>query len=79
SDYQRDAWTKGLNKLGIDDADVGESLAARFIEERKNSPFVYDETFPVLDRLKGKFKLVLLTNGSPSLQQTKLEITPELA
>ena len=79
SNYQRDAWTKGLQKLGIDDVEFGESLAARFIEERKNSPFVYDETFSVLDRLKGKFKLVLLTNGSPSLQQTKLEITPELA
>ena len=29
--------------------------------------------------LKVKYKLVLLTNGSPSLQQTKLEITPEIA
>ena len=28
--------------------------------------------------LKGKYKLLLLTNGSPDLQNTKLEITPEL-
>jgi putative hydrolase of the HAD superfamily len=79
SEYQRDAWTNGLKKLGIEDGEFGESLAARFIEERKNSPFVYDETFSVLDKLKGIYNLVLLTNGAPSLQQTKLEITPELA
>ena len=29
--------------------------------------------------MKGKYELVLLTNGSPSLQQTKLELTPEIA
>lgn len=32
----------------------------------------------MLDELKGKYKLLLLTNGSPELQNTKLEITPEL-
>jgi len=79
SDYQRDAWTEGLKKHGVNDKEFSETLAKRFIEERKNSPFVYEETFSVLDQLKGKFELVLLTNGSPSLQQTKLEITPELS
>lgn len=78
-DYQRAAWTKGLAKLGIEDAEFGVALAARFIEERKKSPFVYDETFSVLDQLKGNHTLVLLTNGAPSLQNTKLEITPEIA
>ncbi|MCM3743763.1 HAD family hydrolase [Sporosarcina luteola] len=77
--YQRGAWTRGLAKLGIVNAELGADLAARFIEERKKSPFVYDETFSVLEQLKGKYTLVLLTNGSPSLQNTKLEITPELA
>ena len=32
----------------------------------------------MLDELKGKYKLLLLTNGSPDLQNTKLTITPEL-
>ncbi|WP_252502494.1 HAD family hydrolase [Sporosarcina sp. Marseille-Q4943] len=78
-EYQQGSWTKGLEKLGIVDGEFGKELAARFIEERKKSPFVYDETFSVLDQLKGKYELVLLTNGSPSLQHTKLEITPEMA
>lgn len=77
--YRRDAWTNGLSKMGIEDATLGSTLADLFIEERKKSPFIYDETFQVLDQLKENYKLVLITNGSPSLQQTKLEITPEIA
>ncbi|MFC5604581.1 HAD family hydrolase [Sporosarcina koreensis] len=77
--YQRSAWTIGLAKLGVRDEEFAAELAARFIEERKKSPFVYDETFSVLDQLKGNHTLVLLTNGAPSLQHTKLEITPEIA
>ena len=77
--YRRDAWTSGLNRMGIDDANLGSELAELFVEERKKSPFIYEETFSVLDQLKNKYQLVLITNGSPSLQQTKLEITPEIA
>ncbi len=76
--YQRDAWINGLKKLGFEDEAFGRELAEVFPKERKNHPFIYDETFDVLDRLKGKYQLILLTNGSPSLQQIKLTITPEL-
>jgi putative hydrolase of the HAD superfamily len=78
-EYQRSAWTNGLQRIGIDDPALGERLAAYFIEARKNSPFVYEETFRILDRLKSRYQLLLLTNGSPQLQNTKLEITPEIA
>ena len=78
-DYQLTAWVKGLEKIGVEDKGFGAELAAKFIEERKKSPFVYDDTFSVLEQLKGKYELVLLTNGSPSLQKTKLEITPEIS
>lgn len=77
-DYQRNAWTGGLRRVGIDDATLGEQLAKRFPDERKKHPFVYEETFDVLNELQHTYDLVLLTNGSPSLQQTKLTITPEL-
>ncbi|MDQ0245534.1 putative hydrolase of the HAD superfamily [Bacillus fengqiuensis] len=76
--YRKEAWTRGLKALGIDDPEFGAELAERFPAERRNSPFVYDETFNVLDELKGKYQLLLLTNGSPDLQNTKLDITPEL-
>ncbi|MGB5945532.1 HAD family hydrolase [Paenisporosarcina sp.] len=77
--YRREAWTKGLLRVGIDDAELGEQLADHFPVARKAHPFLYQETIQVLDRLNDSYQLVLLTNGSPSLQQTKLEITAELA
>jgi putative hydrolase of the HAD superfamily len=76
--YRTDAWTLGLKKLGIDDPVFGYELGERFPEERRKAPFIYEDTFEVLDKLKGKYKLLLLTNGSPDLQNTKLTITPEL-
>lgn len=76
--YRKDAWTKGLKALGIDDEEFGAELGERFVEERKKHPFVYEDTFEVLDALKGKYQLVLLTNGAPSLQNLKLKLTPEI-
>lgn len=76
--YRKEAWTNGLKTMGIDDADFGYELAERFPAERRKLPFVYEETFSVLDSLKENYRLLLLTNGSPDLQNTKLTITPEL-
>ncbi|MBO0603119.1 HAD family hydrolase [Sporosarcina sp. E16_3] len=76
--YRKEAWTNGLQRIGINDKNLGSTLAELFPQERKKHPFLYEETFKVLDRLRDTYKLVLLTNGSPSLQQTKLEITSAL-
>ncbi|UVI27683.1 HAD family hydrolase [Paenibacillus spongiae] len=76
--YRRDAWTSGLRALGVDDEQLGAELAEQFPAERRKRPIVYDETFQVLDKLKGQYKLLLLTNGSPDLQKEKLDGVPEL-
>lgn len=76
--YRAQAWTNGLATVGIEDAELGAELGERFVEERKKAPFFYEDTFEVLDQLKGKYELILLTNGAPSLQNLKLEITPEI-
>lgn len=77
--YQKAAWTNGLRNMGIDDERLAKELADTFPVMRKKMPFVFDDTFTVLDQLKGKYQLLMLTNGSPDLQQTKLDLTPELA
>ncbi|GKU79348.1 HAD-IA family hydrolase [Paenibacillus sp. L3-i20] len=77
-DYRKQAWTLGLKALGVDNEELGAALAEQFPAERRARPFVYDETFKVLDALKGKYKLLLLTNGSPDLQKEKLDGVPEL-
>ncbi|PWU70067.1 HAD family hydrolase [Gracilibacillus dipsosauri] len=76
--YRRDAWINGLKQVGIEDEEFGEHLAEQFPINRKKNPFVYEETFTVLNKLKGHYQLIMLTNGSPDLQNTKLTITPEL-
>ena len=76
--YQSAAWTQGLLAAGVDDPDFAAQLARQFAEERKKHPCVYEETFSVLEALKDNYKLLLVTNGSPSLQWTKLRLTPEL-
>lgn len=78
-DYQVNAWTNGLKACGIIDPMLGETLAKQFVSERKKHPYTYEETFDVLDQLKDDYQLLLLTNGAPSLQNTKLKITPEIA
>jgi putative hydrolase of the HAD superfamily len=77
--YRTESWTRGLRSLGIEDQDLGFQLGELFAEERRARPIVYKETFHVLDRLKGNYKLLLLTNGAPDLQQEKLAGVPELS
>lgn len=78
--YRQDAWTFGLQKIGIENSsEIGSQLADYFPEARKRNPVLYEESLKVLADLKEHYQLLLLTNGSPSLQQLKLEITPEIA
>ncbi|MFE5317342.1 HAD family hydrolase [Paenibacillus sp. NPDC056579] len=77
--YRTQSWTLGLKALGIDDAELGYKLGELFPAERRKRPFVYEETFEVLKQLKGNYKLLLLTNGSPDLQKEKLAGVPDLA
>lgn len=77
--YRKEAWTRGLTALGVDDEALAITLADTFPNERRARPIVYEETFRVLDILKGRYKLLLLTNGSPDLQKEKIASVPELA
>ena len=77
--YRKEAWTRGLKAFGVDDPQLGERLGERFPEHRRSLAYVYEDTFQVLDALKGNVKLLLLTNGSPDLQREKLAGVPGLS
>lgn len=77
--YRTESWTRGLAALGIEDRELGYKLGELFPAERRRRPYVYDETFRVLDALKGSYQLLLLTNGSPDLQKEKLAGVPNIA
>ncbi|UHA73087.1 HAD family hydrolase [Paenibacillus sp. 481] len=76
--YRTAVWTQGLKACGIHDEQLGAQLAERFMSERRARRYVYEETFTVLAQLKEQYPLLLLTNGSPDLQQEKLDGIPEL-
>ncbi|WP_025688916.1 HAD family hydrolase [Paenibacillus zanthoxyli] len=76
--YRKESWRRGLAAVGIDDESLAETLAARFAAERRSRPYIYEETLEILAALRGKVKLLLLTNGCPALQQEKLDGVPEL-
>jgi len=76
--YRKESWTEGLRALGIENTTFGEELAATFPQERKKSAILFDDAIDVLEELSGDYQLLMLTNGSPDLQRTKLDLTPEL-
>ncbi len=76
--YRIDSWTEGLKALGVDDPELGAKLADLFPTIRRTKHYVYDETYSILDSLKENYKLLLLTNGSPDLQNEKLTGVPDL-
>lgn len=77
--YRKTAWFRGLQDLDIEDEALAEHLAVTFPKKRKKHVYLYDETLEVLDALKGKYELMMLTNGSADVQNTKLSLSPELA
>lgn len=76
--YRFASWDLGLKKIGIENESLAKELSDQFPLERRKHPFVYEETFEILDTLRDQYQLLLLTNGSPDLQNIKLELTPEL-
>lgn len=77
--YRKESWNRGLLALGVNNEELAGQLAEQFGAERRARPHIYEETFQILNDLKGQVKLLLLTNGCPALQQEKLDGVPELA
>lgn len=77
-DYQTAVWKGALNDQDIQNEDLAGHLAERFVFHRRHLPYVYADTFEVLEELSSRYQLVLLTNGAPSLQHIKLQMTPQL-
>lgn len=78
SEYRVKVWQKALAAQDCKQEEVAMEAAAVFKQMRKKYPFLFVDTLGVLDSLKDHFQLLLLTNGSPDLQYTKLELSPEL-
>ncbi len=71
--YQQDSWNQALLHHGIEDISFAENLAAFFMDNRLNRHVVYPEVLPLLKQLKKSYKLGLITNGAPDVQQKKIQ------
>ncbi|GAA0314724.1 MULTISPECIES: HAD family hydrolase [Oceanobacillus] len=76
--YQEKAWLEGLKDTGADLPELAKKLAEAFRSYRIESPHLFEDALSVLTELGKDYRLALVTNGSPSLQNLKLEISPEL-
>ncbi len=70
--YQRESWLCALAEHGVDDLLFADELSAVFQKERRLRHIVYPDVMPVLQALRDKYKLGLVTNGTPDLQREKL-------
>lgn len=65
-------WADALGEQGIQDRALCEALAHRYFQERRIYSR-YPEVDVLLKSLEGRYKLGIVTNGVPDLQQDKLE------
>ncbi|GIO24479.1 HAD family hydrolase [Oceanobacillus sp. J11TS1] len=77
--YQETAWLQGLKDTGINNPILAKKLARAFRDFRMQTACLFEDALHVLTQLQNDYRLALVTNGSPSLQHTKLELSPELA
>ncbi|MEC0229552.1 HAD family hydrolase [Paenibacillus alba] len=78
-EYQRETWFLSLQQAGIEHPGLDVRLARMFAAERRKRPLVYADTLEVLHVLRSSYSLVMMTNGSPDLQQEKIDSIPGLS
>jgi len=72
SGFRHDLFDALLREQGISDEAGPEMLAGTFSESRRRFQRLMPDARETLVRLKGTFRLGLLTNGAPALQREKL-------
>jgi putative hydrolase of the HAD superfamily len=71
-EYRWRSWLDALREHGVDDEDFARVLAEDFPVRRRTLYELYPDTIPVLEALKGKYRLGLVSNGAPDLQREKI-------
>ena len=71
--FRRDAWRAALERQGVEDDELAAELGERFGEERRARHETFEDAAPVLDALRGDYRLALVTNGASCLQREKFE------
>ena len=71
--FRHDTWRAALEHQGIEDDELAGELGERFGDERRARHETFEDAAPVLDALRGDYRLALVTNGASCLQREKFE------
>ena len=71
--FRLGAWHEALAEHGVDDRELEERLAQAYREHRHAACRPYPETVAVLESLRARMRLVVVTNGTEEHQRTKLD------
>ncbi len=69
--FRESAWRTVAEAAGADPDATWRLLDERFREERDIRHRPYDDAIPTLEKLRGRYRLGLLTNGTPKVQRRK--------
>lgn len=72
-EYRVEAWSRALSANGIEDRALAKDLADAFLDDRKNRHVVFPESVAVLELLRPRVKLGMITNGAPDIQREKID------
>jgi len=70
--YRRRAWREALETYDVADDTLADALQAAFLVERRALHILFPDALPALERLRGRLRLALLTNGASDLQREKV-------
>ena len=73
SRFRAAAWAEALGEFGVEDDALAQQLAADLPNVRSRYHALYPETLGVLEALRGRCRLGMLTNGAPRVQREKIE------
>ena len=70
--YRIEAWTRALAEVGVEDLAMARELAECFLADRRRRHVVFPESRTVLDALRSRVKLGMITNGASDIQRAKI-------
>ena len=70
--YRQASWQRALQAVGIEDSDFADRLSREFRRQRETRHVLFDDSVPLLEQLRGRVKLGLITNGLSCLQREKI-------
>ncbi|MBN2863519.1 MAG: HAD family hydrolase [Bacteroidales bacterium] len=71
-EYRFNTWNRTLARYNINDPETAKRLSSGYKVLRNSRHILFPETNDALNEFKGKYKLGIITNGTPDLQWKKI-------